>query len=638
MSRALFTAVSGLRTHQAWLDVIGDNVANANTPGFKGATIVFQDVLGQTLNTGVAPTSERGGTNPMQVGLGVTVGSITPNFLQGSIQTTGRVTDLAIQGAGFFVLANGEDRVYTRAGSFTVDANGALVDSSTGFKVLGANGEIRINQGQEQAAQATSTAVFKGNLDSTAPDGTAYLATFDIRDSLGAAHKLRITFTKNFAATPGRWDWEVTEADAAIVGVVGARGALVFDANGRLAAQSVQAWTLADDVTGDVANANAYLGIDTASDLQIAGPLGTAFVGTTAAADDTVSAVGRASSAIATAKQINLLSNSTGVFAQVTPASVTYAGGSFASNITLDGSAGAALVINGVSITGAVTGSSASARRDALVALINQSTTTTGVVATASGADDFVLAAADGRNISIRTDATTAGTSVNAVFLGFATGLATETVVKRGGLTLRATGDFTTTESNVPADQIAGEGPATASAAQGVSQLISLQYSSASSVATPQALTLDFGSPTNPIAVTGLASALTLTLASQDGRAPGTLQNFSIGMDGTITAFFSNGTTEVIDTVQLATFANPSGLLKVGINQWRESATSGVPAVGTPGTADRGSLIAGALEASNVDLAREFTNMILAQRGFQANARTISTANEMLEELVNLKR
>jgi flagellar hook protein FlgE len=638
MSRALFTAVSGLRTHQEWLDVIGDNVANANTPGFKAANVVFQDVLGQTLGTGVAPTDERGGTNPMQVGLGVTVGSITPNFVQGSIQTTGRNTDLAIQGGGFFVLADGEDRVYTRAGSFMVDAHGNLVDGTTGFKVLGASGAIQINQGQEQAAQSTTQALFKGNLDSTAADGTSYVATFDVRDSLGAAHTLRITFTKNFSATPGRWDWVVTEADASLVGVLGAQGALVFDANGTLAPQAVQAWTLVDDVTGDVANGNPYGGVDTATDLQIAGPLGTAFVGTTAAADDAVSAVSPATSAIATARQINLLSSSTGVFAQVTPASITYGGGSFASDLTLDGSAGAALVINGTAITGTVTGASASARRDALVALINQSTALTGVAAAASGADDFVLTAADGRNISIATDATVGPTSVNAVVFGFATGLATEAVVRRGRLTLRATGDFTTTESNVPADQISGDGTATASAAQGVSQAIVLEYGTASSVSTSQTLTLDFGSPTNPTAVTGLASASTLTLAGQDGRAPGTLQHFAIGLDGSITAYFSNGTTEVIDIVQLATFTNPSGLLKIGKNLWRESATSGVPNVGNPGTADRGTLVAGALEASNVDLAKEFTNMILAQRGFQANARTISTANEMLEELVNLKR
>ena len=114
MSRALFTAVSGLRNHQIWLDVIGNNIANANTVGYKASTVVFDDILGQTISSGVAPTTNKGGINPVQVGLGMTIGSISQNFLQGSIQTTNRNTDMAIQGEGFFVLANGSDRTYSR--------------------------------------------------------------------------------------------------------------------------------------------------------------------------------------------------------------------------------------------------------------------------------------------------------------------------------------------------------------------------------------------------------------------------------------------------------------------------------------------------------------------------------------------
>jgi len=156
MSRALFTAVSGLRNHQIWLDVIGNNIANANTVGYKSSTVVFNDILGQTLSSGVAPTNARGGVNPVQVGLGMTIGSISQNFLQGSIQTTNRNTDMAIQGDGFFVLANGSDRTYARAGSFTLDAAGKLVDTSTGFKVQGANGDITIAMGAQSAAVPTT--------------------------------------------------------------------------------------------------------------------------------------------------------------------------------------------------------------------------------------------------------------------------------------------------------------------------------------------------------------------------------------------------------------------------------------------------------------------------------------------------
>jgi flagellar hook protein FlgE len=400
--------VSGLRSHQEWLDVIGDNIANANTPGFKSSSVVFTDILGQTLNTGVAPSATKGGTNPTQVGLGVTMGSITPKFLQGSIQTTSRNTDLAIQGDGFFVLTNGADRVYTRAGAFTLDANGSLVDSSTGFKVLGATGAININQGQASGARATTTAEFKGNLDYSVPDGTTHLATFDVRDSVGAAHTLNITFTKDFAGAPGQWDWAVSEADASITGLTTSTGSVTFDVNGAIAS--------------------------------------------------------------------------------------------------------------------------------------------------------------------------------------------------------------------------------------GASQSIGLTYGPAAGVVSPQAISLDFGSGANTTPVTGLASASTTTLSQQNGQAPGTLVSFAIGLDGVITGFFSNGTTQTLDTVQLASFNNPAGLLKIGSNHYRESATSGTAAVGNPGTANRGTLVAGALEQSNVDLAAEFTAMIIAQRGFQANARTITTANQVLEELVNLVR
>jgi flagellar hook protein FlgE len=426
MSRALFTAVSGLRNHQEWLDVIGNNIANANTTGFKASSVVFDDILGQTLTTGIAPTATTGGTNPMQIGLGVKVGSITPNFLQGSIQTTNRNTDLAIQGDGFFILSNGSDRVYTRAGAFNLDANGNLVDGDTGYKVLGSGGNIQISSGQTTGAVETSQAQFKGNLDYTVADGTSYVATFDIRDSVGAAHTLTLTFTKNFAGgggAPGQWDWAVTDTDASISMLSGGAG---VDGN-----------------------------IGTADDLAASG------------------------------------------------------------SVTFD----------------------------------------------ANGA-----------------------------------------------------------------------------VSAGASKDIDIVYAAGAAVATPQTLTLDFGTAANLTPVTGLASASTVTLSNQDGQPAGTLQSFAIGLDGAITGFYSNGQSQNLGTVQLATFTNPTGLVKIGSNQFRESATSGTPNTGNPGTAGRGTLVAGALEQSNVDLAQEFTNMIIAERGFQANARTISTANQMLQELVNLKQ
>ena len=127
MLRSLFSAISGLRTNQTMLDVTGNNIANANTVGFKGNGVVFQDTLSQMLTSASAPTADRGGTNPIQIGLGVSVGGTTTNFNQGSAQVTGRATDLMIQGDGFFVVERNGEPLYTRAGAFNFDSAGNLV-------------------------------------------------------------------------------------------------------------------------------------------------------------------------------------------------------------------------------------------------------------------------------------------------------------------------------------------------------------------------------------------------------------------------------------------------------------------------------------------------------------------------------
>jgi flagellar hook protein FlgE len=132
MLRSLFSAISGLRSNQTMLDVTGNNIANANTVGFKASNVVFQDTLSQMLTNAGAPSAPgvdpaQGGTNPIQVGLGVQVGAITTNFNQGSAQVTGRATNLMISGDGFFVIRRGNEELYTRAGAFNFDSNGNLV-------------------------------------------------------------------------------------------------------------------------------------------------------------------------------------------------------------------------------------------------------------------------------------------------------------------------------------------------------------------------------------------------------------------------------------------------------------------------------------------------------------------------------
>jgi flagellar hook protein FlgE len=152
------------------------------------------------------------------------------------------------------------------------------------------------------------------------------------------------------------------------------------------------------------------------------------------------------------------------------------------------------------------------------------------------------------------------------------------------------------------------------------------------STMTVNGVTVDFTT------ITGYAGLNTVKLDSQNGREPGTLQSFSLSKDGTLVGSFSNGATDPIARIALATFVNPGGLEKAGSSTYRTSINSGVASVGTAGTAGIGSLAGGALEMSNVDLSQEFTNLIVAQRGFQANARIITTSDEVLQELTNLKR
>ena len=138
--------------------------------------------------------------------------------------------------------------------------------------------------------------------------------------------------------------------------------------------------------------------------------------------------------------------------------------------------------------------------------------------------------------------------------------------------------------------------------------------------------------------VTGFAGVTSIEASGQDGQEAGNLQSFALESDGTLMGSFSNGLKQAIGQLAIATFTNPTGLEKSGGSSYRTTVNSGAAQVGTAGTAGRGTLVGGALEMSNVDLSSEFTNLIIAQRGFQANARVITTSDQLLEELVNLKR
>ena len=149
---------------------------------------------------------------------------------------------------------------------------------------------------------------------------------------------------------------------------------------------------------------------------------------------------------------------------------------------------------------------------------------------------------------------------------------------------------------------------------------------------------MDFGAAGTIGGLSQFAAPSTAVMKEQDGYTMGDLERFSIGQDGTVTGAFTNGVTLTLGQITLADFNNPAGLIRSGDNMYAVSSNSGSPVLGFSGEGSQSAITSGALEMSNVDLAQEFTSMITAQRGFQSNARVITTADEMLQELVSLKR
>ncbi|UTC75185.1 flagellar hook protein FlgE [Treponema sp. OMZ 792] len=272
MMRSLFSGVTGMQNHQTRMDVIGNNVANVNTTGFKRGRVNFQDLISQQLSGAARPTEELGGVNPKEVGLGMMVASIDTIFTQGALQTTGVNTDLAIQGNGFFILKDGEKSFYTRAGAFGLDREGTLVnpangmrvqgwmaEETDGFRLINTSGQTEdliIPIGQKIDAKATTSVDYACNLDKRLPElpeganraqilESTWSTEFKVYDSFGEAHELQI----DFARVPGEVNaWQATvnvdptnaEATATRAGMGTTDGVensfiVRFDNNGHLA-------------------------------------------------------------------------------------------------------------------------------------------------------------------------------------------------------------------------------------------------------------------------------------------------------------------------------------------------------------------------------------------------------------------
>ncbi len=235
MLRSLFSGISGLRAHQQMMDVTGNNIANVNTTGYESSQAVFQDTLSQMVNAAGAPQNQAGGTNPSQVGLGVRLASINANFGQGAAQTTGKATDLMIQGDGFFVVKSGGEALYTRAGSFTFDANGSLT-TPTGqivqgwgatngeVNTSGAPGNIKLPIGVSLSPTLTENITFTGNFSNEAPVGTVKEIQVKVYDAAGTANLMNTSFQKTDATT-----WTMSLPDGSSRAITFTNGKAVGD-------------------------------------------------------------------------------------------------------------------------------------------------------------------------------------------------------------------------------------------------------------------------------------------------------------------------------------------------------------------------------------------------------------------------
>lgn len=241
MIRSMSSAISGMRNHQLMLDVVSSDISNVSTIGFKSSNTLFSDVLSQTLQAG-DPQGVVAGTNPAQVGLGSRLAGTAQNFAQGALQRTGRTTDLAIEGDGFFIVNNANAQLYTRNGSFSFDAQGNL-STADGWFVMGwqadADGlidptgpltRLRVPIGSAMPPVQTTEITVAGNLNAASAVGTRVVNSVAAYTAQGAEIVLSVAYEKTAA---NQWTVTATHGDPGTP-ITLTDNVLNFDVNGEL--------------------------------------------------------------------------------------------------------------------------------------------------------------------------------------------------------------------------------------------------------------------------------------------------------------------------------------------------------------------------------------------------------------------
>ena len=553
MSSSLSIGVSGLLAHQRMLDVVGNNLANLNTTGFKSKRTRFSDLIYVTQKPATAGTGTViGGTNPVKLGSGVQVAQIATRFAQGGLTPTGESLDLAIQGEGFFVMHNGQQNVYTRDGAFSLDSDGIVVDPSTGFPVqrYGDIGEtdgnasgfqvpgdlrIRVPLGVRIPGTATTSIAIAGNLDalSDVPAAT-HVETAQPFTESGApatAATLLNDLDANLAPYAAGDVIELVGTNSLGTPVVG-----TF---------SVTATTTLGDLVNSIASEfpDSTVALDSEGNIEI-----------------TANQEGYAPVSLSLIDDRNNAGSTS-----FEPSRLT----------TVTEGTGGSVVRSTVEVFDLQGG-------PRLVQLEY----------TKVGASEWRLEASIDPQDGVATRSTVESILFN-----------------EDGSIRQALGGQGNTEFTF---QFAGQ-------------------------STAQTIQLEFGSTGGFEGLTHVASDSSPTV-SQNGYSPSALTGVDIKNDGIIEGIGSNGRRFEIAQIAIATFANQTGLVSIGNNAYLDSSNTGPAQIGTALSHERGAIRSDHLEGSNVDIAEEFTRLIVAQRGFSANARTITVSDEILEEVTNIVR
>ena len=594
---ALFTGLSGLAANSRALDVIGNNIANVNTTAFKSNRIVFAPTFSRNFSLGTAPSDTSGGRNPGQIGLGVSIAGTQRNFNNGSISATGVVTDVAIEGNGFFIVERAGERFFTRAGAFQRNQNNDMVTISgehvmgfgvdAQFQVIEGNlVELNIPVGTLTLAEASRNVTFNGNVNASGVVATT-----------GSVHNTRAFFREAGLITPmdgmedltgGAFDLYIDDgAGGSFLAIEGGLGAIV---------------TLSGLEKGGKDMGTATFGFMDAATAALAGvdDFGTnmndflTFLDQVLGLDQTVVA-----------------GQDLGGQARI---SVGAAGDPPAGTIIITGNEGTVQDLDIDTADLVVT------YFDPMGVGINQ---------------PFVMTKigdADGE--SVRTsfvvfDSLGSPLTVDLTFVLQQTVPGSGTIWEFVAESLE----------NDALDRVLGLGVVTFDAngrfVSATNQSFSLIRSNGA--VSPLTVSMDFDSGTDAItALTDTSS--TLAAVFQDGSPIGTLSNFSIGEDGTIAGSFTNGLVRDIGQIVLAKFSNPEGLVDVGSNLFAVGPNSGTPLIAQPLEFGTGRVLGGALELSNVDLSQEFINMILTSTGYTASSRVITTTDQLIAELLRITR